>query len=543
MFVLRSPSARLAAALGVSAASVAGLAAIDRPEDVRVGPILILGVLLVAAVAGWWATALSATTATLAFWWYCVPRAESFEPARGRDIAAVAAMAAVGLALTVMAWRGELAVRDASALDRARRSKASEEASLRRASERMVVEVEGVLRLSNALSQARAMAEVAKVATEVIALPAWPTAVSVALVHGDRLRILAARGASADGVAALEQVDLTTSSWLGDVIAGRPAIVDDRAAFAAEHPDARVLGIYPRGSWAVLPFRSESTTGLLSLYWYDPQPLTDFSRYFTLAAEILATALERAHAEEERQTHLARLEHAFAEADRIARTLSTTLLPPQLPKLDGFTCAGWLMPAHDEVAGDFYDLFSVPGGGWVAVLGDVCGKGAEAAAVTSLARYAARATALADPDPAHIAEVVNTALVEDDSEVFCTMGVVRCGPAADGVEVTLAGHPQLRLVHDGAVVRVGRYGSVLGYATAPPVVERRPLPPGGSIVLFSDGLIERHPDFGEDELDELLAGAPAGRAEELAAYVREAILAVPAARHDDLALLVVTRER
>ncbi len=200
------------------------------------------------------------------------------------------------------------------------------------------------------------------------------------------------------------------------------------------------------------------------------------------------------------------------------------------------------MPAHDEVAGDFYDLFSVPGGGWVAVLGDVCGKGAEAAAVTSLARYAARATALSDPDTARIADVVNTALVEDESDVFCTMGVVRFAHERGEVDVTLAGHPQLRLLHDGVVTRVGRYGSVLGYATTPPVVQRHALPAGAAIVLFSDGLIERHPDFGEDELDALLLTAPDGPAEVLAAYVRERILAVPPARHDDLALLVVKRE-
>ena len=90
--------------------------------------------------------------------------------------------------------------------------------------------------------------------------------------------------------------------------------------------------------------------------------------------------------EELRLEHLSRLEQAFAERDRIARTLSTTLLPPRLPAPDGFTAAGWVLPAHaGEVAGDFYDLFTVAGGDWIGVLGDVCGKGAEAAAVTSLA--------------------------------------------------------------------------------------------------------------------------------------------------------------
>ncbi len=541
MFILRSDGARLAASVLVPVAFLTPLALVDQAEELRTGPVLVIGVLVVAAAAGWWATAVASTITTLGYWWLSVPPAESFRLEDGRDLAAVLPMAGFGAAVTVMARRVEQSVDDVRALDQTRRSRASAEAALRRATERAMVEVEAVLQLSNALAKARTTAEVAKVATETIALPAWPTTASVAIVHGDRLRIVAARGATAETIEALEQIDLSTSPWLGDVIAGRPAIVDDRDRFAAEHPDARVLTIYPAGSWAVLPFRSESTTGLLSLYWYESQPLTELARYFSLVAEILATALERAQAEEDRQTHLARLEHAFAEADRIARTLSTTLLPPQLPELSGFSAAGWLMPAHDEVAGDFYDLFSVPGGDWVAVLGDVCGKGAEAAAVTSLARYAARATALADPDPPHIAEVVNRALVEDESDVFCTMGVVRFAHARDAVDVTLAGHPQLRLLHQG-VTRVGRYGSVLGYATQPPAVDRHPLPPGAAIVLFSDGLIERNPDFDEDELDALLAAAPEGPAEVLAAYVRERILAVPAVRHDDLALLVIKRE-
>jgi serine phosphatase RsbU (regulator of sigma subunit) len=543
MFVVRPAWARLLVALAVPAAFLAPVVLLDDPEDLRIGPLLVVGILLVAAVAGWWATSIAAVLTTVGYWWYSVPDGRSFRIDDGRDVVAVLAMGVFGAAVVVMARRVEQAVDDVRALDRTRRSHASAEAALRRATERAMVEVEGVLHLSNALAKARTMAEVAKVACETIAMPAWPTTASVAIVHGDRLRILAARGATAASVEALEQIDLSTSSWLGEVIAGRPAIVDDRERFAVEHPDARVLTIYPSGSWAVIPFRSESTTGLLSLYWYDAQPVTEFARYFSLVAEILATGLERAHAEEDRQTHLVRLEHAFAQADRIARTLSTTLLPPQLPNLAGFSSAGWLMPAHDEVAGDFYDLFSVPGGDWVAVLGDVCGKGAEAAAVTSLARYAARATALSDPDTAHIADVVNTALVEDESDVFCTMGVVRFSHERVEIDVTLAGHPQLRLLHDGAVTRVGRYGSVLGYATTPPFVQHHPLPPGAAIVLFSDGLIERHPDFGEDELDALLAEAPDGPAEELAAYVRERILAVPAVRHDDLALLVVKRER
>jgi sigma-B regulation protein RsbU (phosphoserine phosphatase) len=194
------------------------------------------------------------------------------------------------------------------------------------------------------------------------------------------------------------------------------------------------------------------------------------------------------------------------------------------------------------VAGDFYDLFSVVDGDWVAVLGDVCGKGAEAAAVTSLARYAARVTALNDPDPAHIADVANAALLADPSDLFCTMAIVRYRHDRGELEVALAGHPQLRVVSGGKVTRVGRYGAALGFATQPPAVERVGLEPGAALVLHSDGVVERDPGFGDDDLDRLLAEGPAVGAEAIAAHVRAHLLQVPATRHDDLTLLVVARD-
>jgi serine phosphatase RsbU (regulator of sigma subunit) len=459
---------------------------------------------------------------------------------------AVLAMAALVVGIALMARRVERSVEDVRALDEQRRQRARVEERLRRAAELAASQVQALLRLSTALAGAGSVAEVAQVTVDELSLPAWPTTASVALVRDRHLQVLAARGADARGLRVLERIDLSSSSWLGEALAGTPVVVDDREAFARDHPDARVLQIYPSGSWAVIPFHSESTRGLLSLYYLGPQRLSEHVEYFRVAGEILSSALERAQAEERQQGHLVRLEQAFAERDRIARTLSTTLLPPSLPDLPGFTAAGWVIPAHaGEVAGDFYDLFPVAGGDWVAVLGDVCGKGAEAAAVTSLARYAARVTALADPDPAHIAEVANEALIEDPSDLFCTMGVVRCH--ADGVlEVTLAGHPQPRVVAPGPggpqVMRVGRFGTVLGYATRTPLVSRVSLPAGGSLVLHSDGITERDPSFGEDELDQLLAAAPAGPASAIADHVRTGVLRVPASRHDDLTILVITRD-
>jgi sigma-B regulation protein RsbU (phosphoserine phosphatase) len=546
MFRVRAVPARLAVAVVIPLLFCWPLPLISQPDDLRLGPFLVLAVVAVAALGGWQATLLAGAIVLGAYWWYGVPYERSFRLDEGRSVVAVLAMAFLVAGITLMARRVEQSVEDVRALDAQRRERAQAEERLRRGAELAASQVQALLRLSTLLAGARTVAEVAQVIVDEIGLPAWPTTASVALVRDRHLRVLAARGADPRGLRILERIDLSSSSWLGDALAGTPVVVDDREAFAREHPDSRVLQIYPSGSWAVIPFRSESTIGLLSLYYLGPQRLSEHIEYFRVASEVLSSALERAQAEERQQVQLARLEQAFAERDRIARTLSTTLLPPRLPELPGFTSAGWVIPAlAGEVAGDFYDLFPVAGGDWVAVLGDVCGKGAEAAAVTSLARYAARVTALADPDPAHIAEVANAALIEDPSDLFCTMGVVRCH--AEGVlEVTLAGHPQPRVVQPGPdgvqVTRVGRFGTVLGYATRTPTVTRVPLPPGASLVLHSDGITERDPSFGEDELDQLLAAAPLGPAAAIAEHVRAAVLRLPASRHDDLTILVITRD-
>jgi sigma-B regulation protein RsbU (phosphoserine phosphatase) len=293
----------------------------------------------------------------------------------------------------------------------------------------------------------------------------------------------------------------------------------------------------------VIPFRYEQTVGLLSVHFTTPQPLTAHASYYALVAALLAGSLERARAQEEQVEHLRAVEAALAERDRIARTLSTALLPPRLPALAGFSAAGWLLPADGgEVAGDFYDLFAVEGGGWVAILGDVCGKGAEAAAVAALARYAARATALTDPNPAAIASVADLALRNDSSPLFCTMAVAHLRPQGAELEVALAGHPQIRCVGPGGIERIGEHGSPLGIRDGSGVrVDTKRLPVGATVVLFSDGLIEHSSAFGDDELDAALGAIDEPDAESICERLRTIAADLAPDHPDDIAVLAITR--
>jgi serine phosphatase RsbU (regulator of sigma subunit) len=535
MFVAAASPLRFVIAAVAAGALVAPLPLLDDPTQYRPGPLLVLAVVVAAGAGGWSAAALAGLITVVAYWWWGVPPNDSFALHGMNDAASVGGMIATSAFICVLARRVQRSVKAVQGLDDRRQTHAA-------AAERAAAQVQDALDLSVRLAGEESMAAVATAFLAGLHIPGRPTTASVGIVDGVHLRILAAHGATLDSLEALQRADLTKTRWLRDVLAGEPAYVDDREEFARENPKARVLYLYPSGSWAVIPFRSEGTIGLLSVQYLQPQALSEHASYFSLVAEILASALDRARAQERQHAYLAELEQSFAERDRIARTLSTTLLPPHLPNLPGCQVAGWVLPgSSDEVAGDFYDVFT-SGDDWVAVLGDVCGKGAEAAAVTSLARYAARVAALDDPDPVHITSVANLALHDDPSDLFCTMAVVRHLRATGEIDVTLAGHHQVRLLSEGRVRRIGAYSPVLGMVHDVRTSQRHPFGPGDALVLFSDGLVERHPDFGEDQLDDVLARLESKAAPVFADALRAAILDIPAERTDDLTALVITRD-
>ncbi len=209
------------------------------------------------------------------------------------------------------------------------------------------------------------------------------------------------------------------------------------------------------------------------------------------------------------------------ERTRVAGALQNALLPAVLPTVPGLVSAALYRPAGEgrEIGGDFYELFAVGGDRWCAVLGDVAGKGAEAAAVTARVRFTIRALA-PGKDAEHVLRSVNAALAADgDDERFCTLAHVVLQPGATGVraEIVLAGHlqPLLRRA-DGRVETVGEPGTALGLVREPELVGSVvELGAGEALCLFTDGLVEaRDPsgdELGPDRVAEVLAAVdPAG---------------------------------
>ena len=241
----------------------------------------------------------------------------------------------------------------------------------------------------------------------------------------------------------------------------------------------------------------------------------------------------------------------FNDRSEVARALQSSLLPPVLPTIPRLEVAARYLPSGSqaEVGGDFYDVFRDVDGQWALVIGDVCGKGPEAAAVTGLARHTVRAVAQHDAAPGAVLEAVNTALL-DQVPVgrFCTIGYARFDVSGPAVTVTVAsgGHP-LPLVRrpSGLVEAVGRPGMLVG-VTQPAMCPEDVvvLAPGDALLLYTDGLVERHQAAGGVEDGEPALRAVLSRCDDLDAdRIADLILSVsfdqPHSARDDVALLVV----
>jgi PAS domain S-box-containing protein len=234
----------------------------------------------------------------------------------------------------------------------------------------------------------------------------------------------------------------------------------------------------------------------------------------------------------------------YEERARVARTLQRSLLPSELPQADGFELVVHYEAAGEamEVGGDFYDAFEVEDGRWGVVIGDVSGKGVEAAAVTGLVRHSARAIASRGADPEVVLRGLNDVLLRAETDRMCTVAYGLLEPSAQGARLRIAsaGHPSPRIVRVGGKVdRAEALGPLLGVMRdiEVPVVEMD-LVSGELLVLFTDGVTDprRDPAIDEETFDDMLR-ACAGQAAADAVAKLAQILSDPDAP-DDVALLV-----
>ncbi len=237
----------------------------------------------------------------------------------------------------------------------------------------------------------------------------------------------------------------------------------------------------------------------------------------------------------------------YTEHSRIAHTLQAGLLPHSLPTIPGVELAARYRPTGElnEVGGDFYDVYLRSAGEWIVVIGDVTGKGAEAAATTALIRYTLRAAALRPGSAGELLGELNRAMVAQEA-TFCTVALVSIRPAASGaaeLSPCVAGHPlPLLLQADGGSRAVAMPGTMLGYVEHPELIETRvELEPGDILLLYTDGLTEAEPPGWTDAglRDRLRTCTRDDLAALLAQLEAAAVAAAAGNPRDDIALLAL----
>ena len=242
----------------------------------------------------------------------------------------------------------------------------------------------------------------------------------------------------------------------------------------------------------------------------------------------------------------------YEERSHVARTLQQSLLPPHLPDIVGIELAARYRPVGEgiDVGGDFYDVFAV-GDDWAVVIGDVCGKGADAAALTALVRYTVRAIATADKLPSEVLRLVNDAILRQRSDNrFSTAVYARVAPTDSGARVEMAsgGHPLPVVIRaNGDAEMLGEPGTLLGVVSDPTLHDVAvELGPGDSLVLYTDGVTEAgapHNLMTPEDLTQVAAGCRGDGAAEIAECLEAA--AVETSRgdpHDDIAIVALRVE-
>ncbi len=322
-----------------------------------------------------------------------------------------------------------------------------------------------------------------------------------------------------------------------ELAASAPAVFLERAAEDDQHR-AILRGLGMR-SVIVAPLTARGRThGTLTLVTADSGRIygDDDLAFATELARRAATAIDTAR--------------LYQDRDQVARTLQRSLLPPDLPDVPGVELAAVYHPAGGggDVGGDFYDAFETGEGGLYLSIGDVCGKGAPAAALTGIARHTVRAAAVRERSPRSILRTLNQALLRQMVERrFCTVAVGRLEITPEGARLTVCcgGHPPPLLIRrDGTVEEAGMPGTLLGFYEHVQLSDHTvDLSAGDAVVFYTDGVTEERRQghmFGEERLGELLRSSAGLSAAGIADRLERAVLEfTPGPPADDVAVIVL----
>ncbi|GAA2043696.1 hypothetical protein GCM10009839_53800 [Catenulispora yoronensis] len=330
------------------------------------------------------------------------------------------------------------------------------------------------------------------------------------------------------------------------------ALADWRPPAAAEHPgpgDRPVPVRSPYGQALPIPLTARGVA-LGTLVLGGPAKGGFTGATVTLALDLaarIAAALDNAR--------------LYAEQLEIVRGLQRSLLPPSLPRIDGLDTGVVYEAASNSdgvhVGGDFYDVFPITPKVWGFAVGDVCGTGPEAAALTGLARHSLRLLAREGRSPVSVVERLNQAVLEEgelagDAGRFITLLYGEVEPRPDGsaqLVLVCAGHPlPLILRQDGTVRAAANPQALLGVLPEPALyAEDVELAAGEVLLVYTDGASERRNGrrmLGDEGVAAALAGCSGMTAAGVVARVRQAVVDFGSSgTRDDLALLALRASR
>ncbi|WKX73939.1 SpoIIE family protein phosphatase [Streptomyces sp. XD-27] len=364
---------------------------------------------------------------------------------------------------------------------------------------------------------------------------------------GGRMRLIGSHGYDAAHQERLRNLaDIGIESpFLAGVRDGEPMFIESREEFFARIRDERLAPMPGLHAWAILPLATADGLVGACLIIYDHPRAFSFDDQLVVAgvAGILAQSLARARLFDERRAHLTELQRM--------------MLPGRLPSPPGLDVLVRYRPGSDrlDVGGDWYDALPMPDDRITVVIGDVQGHNVRAAAVMGQLRIAMRAHAAEGHQLSALMARGNRALCDMDTDLFATCCVVDIDPADGRLRIVRAGHPHpLLIAPDGGAALLESPGGIpLGcFDDADYPVTEAVLPEGATLLLYTDGLVERPGgdyDDGVAELSARLADAaaaagPVGRSglmdlERLADRV--VTPAVSAPNDDDVAVLLVHR--
>lgn len=310
---------------------------------------------------------------------------------------------------------------------------------------------------------------------------------------------------------------------------------DDRSLAGVAAGQRLRAELTDRGATHVLrvPMRAHgSTLGVLQIAGSAEQ--LDMTRALELARRA-ALALAAARVYEERAA--------------LAETLRAALLPPELPTIPGIELGARYRAAQEatEIGGDFYEVAALGNGAWTVSVGDVCGKGVDAAVLTGQVRQSLRTAVLANDDPPASLSLLNAAMLATDGTRFVTLlhGVMRVDEGGAHIRLACGGHPQpLVLRSDGRVDLVSVTGTLVGMLPGVTFgASDIHLGPGETLLFYTDGITEARVDgelLGPERLMAMFGDCRGMPAQSVTERVEQFVLEYLAGRpHDDLAILAI----